>query len=387
MNTDLLNITESEFRAIGAQDPALMTKLVQRVFILRSPAAEGGFQDSWKPYLSVKESLVIRPPTPYMVERILPIPCLAKIYGPPGTLKSMLLMDLGVCVGMGRPWLQGGDLPPFKTVKSPVLWLDLDQGEAIMLQRLGALSRGLGASGENCSFLFKSLPAEGFDLTRMAQVGDMSLRIKDLGAQMVCIDNLGVAKGNADENSDQMIPVMYNLRMLADTTKTVIVLLHHARKENGYKARYGEGSRGHTSITAAVDISLGTERKDLDPDVTITVGKVRRKPIDPFGALFHYESFADSDDMYKAWFSGLTQTEAQSKEIAKEQARRDAIDEAILKALVGGSLNQQKLIQKVKELAPKAPIPQIRTRLEALAEDGQLVIDRGAKNACFYTLP
>ncbi len=91
--------------------------------------------------------------------------------------------------------------------------------------------------------------------------------------------------------------------------------------------------------------------------------------------------------MYKAWFSGLTQTEAQSKEIAKEQARRDAIDEAILKALVSGSLNQQKLIQKVKDLTPKAPIPQIRTRLEALAEDGQLVVGRGAKNACFYTLP
>ena len=65
--------------------------------------------------------------------------------------------------------------------------------------------------------------------------------------------------------------------------------------------------------------------------------------------------------MYKAWFSGLTQTEAQSKEMAKEQARREAIDEAILKALASGSLNQHKLIQKVKELAPKAPIPHIRT--------------------------
>ncbi len=86
-----------------------------------------------------------------MVERILPIPCLAKIYGPPGTLKSMLLMDLAVCVAIGRPWLQGGDLPPFKTVQSPVFWLDLDQGEAIMLQRLGALSRGLGAAARTAA--------------------------------------------------------------------------------------------------------------------------------------------------------------------------------------------------------------------------------------------
>ena len=84
-----------------------------------------------------------------------------------------------------------------------------------------------------------------------------------------------------------MIPVMYNLRMLADTpTQSSCSCTTPARRTATKRAMVK--APGHTSITAAVDISLGTERKDLDPDVTITVGKVRRKPINPFGALFHY---------------------------------------------------------------------------------------------------
>ena len=61
-----------------------------------------------------------------------------------------------------------------------------------------------------------------------------------------------------------------------------------------------------------MDISLGIDRNVQDPEITISIGKVRRRPLAPFGARFHVEHAPGSDDMSKAWFSGLTETEAQA---------------------------------------------------------------------------
>ena len=64
-----------------------------------------------------------------------------------------------------------------------------------MYQRLGAIGRGLGAGVAGCPFYFKSLPAGGFDLNSTVQVGEMARRMGELGPRLLCIDNLGVAKG------------------------------------------------------------------------------------------------------------------------------------------------------------------------------------------------
>lgn len=60
---------------------------------------------NWK-LRSLADAYRPRPPLYYLVDGLLPAPSLSIVYGGPGSLKSMLLADLCVCVASGQPWLQ-----------------------------------------------------------------------------------------------------------------------------------------------------------------------------------------------------------------------------------------------------------------------------------------
>ncbi|PIP35489.1 MAG: hypothetical protein COX20_11090, partial [Desulfobacterales bacterium CG23_combo_of_CG06-09_8_20_14_all_52_9] len=46
-----------------------------------------------------------RPVLQYVVSGLFPLPSLSIVYGAPGTLKSLLLADMAICVASGNAWL------------------------------------------------------------------------------------------------------------------------------------------------------------------------------------------------------------------------------------------------------------------------------------------
>ena len=101
--------------------------------------------DAWLEQLrNLAHATAERVPIAYVADGLLETPCLAIVYGAPGSLKSMLLADLAVCVAGGKPWLSGlpgGNIPGIPTTPAPVLWLDFDNGQRRSDERFAALAK------------------------------------------------------------------------------------------------------------------------------------------------------------------------------------------------------------------------------------------------------
>lgn len=145
---------------------------------------------------------LLQPPrrAEYLIDGLLRKPSLSCWYGPPGDLKSMLLMDLAVCAASGQDWLaplpnvsQGGG---FHVQQGPVLWLDMDNGPDRLKERFGALCRARGIT--NAPIYAISLPRPVFDASKPEEADLLAAQVKRLGAVLLVVDNLGTVSGGRD---------------------------------------------------------------------------------------------------------------------------------------------------------------------------------------------
>lgn len=244
--------------------------------------------DPWKIY-TLKDAAQPRPPLVWVVDGVIPAGSLSIWYGAPGSLKSMILADLSVCVAGGRKWLanpqgQGG----FTTARSGVMWLDFDNGARRTHERFGALAKAHGVR-EDAPLHYVSMPEPTLDAGDGEGMRLLAQRVIDRDVSLIIIDNLGVVSGNSDENSAEMQKPMGGLRWLAETTGAAVIVLHHQRKSNGNdKARAGETLRGHGSIEAKLDLGMLITRDGQN--IILSATKVRGPDIKSFGATLAFEN-------------------------------------------------------------------------------------------------
>jgi hypothetical protein len=194
-------------------------------------------------------------PVAWLVEKILPENSLVLVYGAPGVGKSMVVMDMAVAVAAGTPWLPSQvegktSFPGYATQQAGILWIDLDQGSEILLERIGAMRRGIGGRMAKIDVRY---PPKGLDLSDTGHLDDLVLRIRMSGSRLVVIDTFGRLIGDIDENDAQVDRILAGLRQVVQETGVTIILIHHSNKgnENGV-AR----ARGSTAIVGGVDVAF-----------------------------------------------------------------------------------------------------------------------------------
>jgi len=335
-----------------------------------------------------------RDPLPYLVSDVLFYPSLSIVYGGPGSLKSMILADLAVCVATGTPWLEPmpGQITArsYSTMQSPVLWIDFDNGRRRTHERFDAIGRAYGMAPD-APLYYVSMGRPQLDLTSYA-MGDSLMRlIRRLGARLIIIDNLGLVIGDAEENSGEMAQVMGNLRSICEDGDCAIQVVHHQRKSNGSAdkgVRRGETLRGHSSIEAALDLALLVERKEGDDDVTVFPTKVRGyRNFDFFGAQFTYQHRDGTRDLGQARFFGR---QVVNKD---EQALRELQAAILTEVMAKPGIEQKALVDAVKDsiaaLNNTRPpgINRVRGVATQMAKDGLLRETIGEKNVRRYWLP
>ena len=339
------------------------------------------WSDPWGKPFTAADAFKPRPPVEYLVTGLLRRPSLNMLFGPPGAMKTLLTLDLCIAVAAGMDWLppspdfEGG--LPYATNQVPTMFIDFDNGEDDLHERIEALTIGRNLEPKNLDFYYYSFPEGGFIASNKTHIGDLMLRIQQHGIGMVWIDNLGIVKGGANENADEMIPVMNNFRYIAQKSGAVVGLVHHQNKSQGFKRRSGESIRGHSSIEAALNLALLVDREEYGEKITIKPAKMRGGMIYPFAASFAYEHKIGTSDLESAIFFG-----AQSDKELDETI----IDGTIKAALKGDPLNQTNLINAVKQNMPEIGINRIRDRIERMAASNILLISSGARNAKFYQL-
>ena len=283
--------------------------------------------DPWKIF-TLADAAQPRPTLVWIVDNVLPMNSLSIWYGAPGTLKSMILADLAVCVAGGVRWLTNQQRLAGHTVApNAVLWLDFDNGQRRTHERFAALAAAHKVPA-TAPLYYVSMPEPTFDAGNTEALAALAARIVSLNAALVVIDNLGVIIGAADENSASMQEPMKGLRWLVEATGCAVVVLHHQRKSSTTPGtatgRAGDGLRGHGSIEAKLDYAVMVTRED--DNLTLTGTKVRGPGFTKLGATFTYENDA-SHELLTAGFFGFDALAAASdeKSASLEQQIVDAL--------------------------------------------------------------
>jgi predicted ATP-dependent serine protease len=196
------------------------------------------------------------------------------VVGEPGSKKTYLLVDVGVCLALGVPWLDR------QTKQVTVLLIDEESGTRRLLRRLGAVMRAHSA-GKDLPLAYVTM--SGLSLLEPDAADKLVQLIEAAGAGFVIIDALADVMLGGDENAVKDVQrVFYNLRHAAERTGAAIVVIHHTSKAGGY--------RGSSAIKGAVDLMLMVESKPTSPNIDMSTLKSR--DTEPFN-LYAVARFED----------------------------------------------------------------------------------------------
>ncbi|NJC97882.1 MAG: AAA family ATPase [Anaerolineae bacterium] len=330
-----------------------------------------GTKNTWTKF-TMADAYQERTPVKYAVDGIIELPSVNIVYGAPGALKSMIVLDMAMCVSMGIPWLTNKDgIKEISTTNTGVLWVDFDNGVRRTHDRVKAIGRHYHAPIDN-RFFYVSCPKGGLNMGTYGNVDELRKAITpEIG--LLIVDNLGLVSGGADENSSAMVPVMGNFRSLAEEKNIAIVIIHHERKGSGvHNGRRGETLRGHSSIEGAIDRSFHIVREDNSNKVNIIPVKERGNNLRPFSACFNYRG--NGNILIEGWFEAVD---------SDNQERR--IEKAILSLLRQGEANRSTIVKHVKDTTGTGR-NLAESAIDRLKNSSAIVESKGKRNATIYSL-
>lgn len=313
------------------------------------------------------------PPIEYLVGGVIAEKSITLLFGPDGTLKSMLAMDMAICVTTGKEWLVGLDSQAngCPTIASTVLWYDADNGEYLLRERFRAFMKGHNTRPERLHYI--SFPDPLLDASDDLLIQYVIDDIRRFQARLIVFDNLSTISGDKDENSPEIGQVMGRLKRIIEETGVAIILIHHATKATG-------AYRGHGRIRQNVDLALKVERSSPEADVIeVYPDKQRRKPVKPFAGLFTYEN--NGDMLASARFFGTAVSKRGDKDKPKKgEEIKDMILELLEKR---GQLSQTDIVNLCKDKAGRITV---RDTLDELEQEGTLMTTTGPHNSKIYQL-
>lgn len=183
-------------------------------------------------------------PIRWMVKGVLPATGIAAMYGPSGSGKSFLALDLAMAVAKGLPWFGK------RTKPCPVVYVCLE-GETGLSNRLRVYLLSHGAGGE---FYAVTQP---LDVLKEKDAPELAKAILELaaGQGLVIVDTFNRAAPGMDENaSTDMGRAIAMLKGFQGAVGGLVLLVHHTGKDAT------KGMRGHSSLHAALDAAIEVTR-------------------------------------------------------------------------------------------------------------------------------
>jgi putative DNA primase/helicase len=184
------------------------------------------------------------PPVEWRIKNVLPSHGLAVVFGPSGSGKSFLVLDMLQSLAIGCEWF-GRKVKPCAATYIAL------EGEAGIAGRIEAYRNHHGATSPNIRYM-----AQPFSLLNADDINELAQAIQAAGTgDVVVIDTLSRATPGSDENdSKHMGQIIASAKMLQDLTGGLVLLVHHTGKDST------RGMRGHSSLLAALDCAIEVKR-------------------------------------------------------------------------------------------------------------------------------
>jgi hypothetical protein len=202
-------------------------------------------------------------PVEYLIDGVLPAKGFCLLFGPPGSYKSFVALDMAEAVATGRPWM-GRDVP----TPGGVLIIAGEGHGGIGARIKAAKLHNKTTAGAEIYVLRAAInlrsSVDDFDLL-MASIKDL---IERTGVQfeMIQIDTLARAFGGGQENDSQdMGAFIHNTGRIQRMLNCALMVVHHSGKNKD------QGARGHSSLLGACDSQLELIKLDSVPNAASDV--------------------------------------------------------------------------------------------------------------------
>lgn len=183
-------------------------------------------------------------PIGWRIKGVVPDSGIAAIYGPSGSAKTFLALDMALALSRGLPWFG------MRTKACPVVYVCLE-GEAGLSNRVRAYLTRNDAAGE---VYFLTQPVSLLNEKDAPELAKAIIESEAAGG-VVIIDTLNRAAPGMDENaSGDMGKVIAMVKGLQNAVGGLVMLVHHTGKDAT------KGMRGHSSLIAALDAAIEVNR-------------------------------------------------------------------------------------------------------------------------------
>jgi hypothetical protein len=204
-------------------------------------------------------------PVEWLIESVIPAGSFTALYGPPGSFKSFIALDIAEAIATGRSWMG-------KEVKQT----------GAVLYLAGEGFGGIGARIKACKLHHQTedgapiyivrhqlnlrSSAEDFNALMLAVVH----LVEQTGMEftLAIVDTLARAFGGGNENSSEdMGAFITAMGKVQEFLNCALMVLHHSGKDAA------KGLRGHSSLLGAVDTELELLRFDEQMKGVLTISK------------------------------------------------------------------------------------------------------------------
>lgn len=208
----------------------------------------------------------------WLIKGIVERDTISMLYGTYGTFKSFVMVDMGMHIAAGRPYLGRN------TEQGAVFFL-IGEGKNGIKRRIKAWFKYMDIKPDkDFPFYYSTVPANLNDPTKMQQLLDIMDHIASVKPAMIVIDTLHKSMPGLNENSAEDMGIAINeVEKLKQRHGTACWIVHHSGKDSS------RGARGSSSIPGAMDNSYELIRQSNDSyDVELRCEKIKdgRKPED-----------------------------------------------------------------------------------------------------------
>ena len=205
-------------------------------------------------------------PVKWLIEGVIPVGAFTALYGPPGSFKSFIALDIAEAIATGRTWMGHG-----VTEKGAVLYI------------CGEGFGGVGARIKACKQHHQT--EDGAPIYVIRHQLNLRSSVEDFNALMIAIENtvteLGInfkmiivdtlarafGGGNENDSADMGAFITACGRIQQIVQDCALMILHHSGKDAT------KGLRGHSSLLGAVDTELELLRFEDQMKGVITISK------------------------------------------------------------------------------------------------------------------
>jgi hypothetical protein len=204
-------------------------------------------------------------PVEWLIEGVIPVGSFTALYGPPGSFKSFIALDIAEAIATGRTWMG----KPVKK-QGPVLYL-CGEGFGGVGARIKAIKlHHLTEDGAPIYIVRHQLnlrsSAEDFNALMMAVV----TLVEETGIEfcLAIVDTLARAFGGGNENDTaDMMAFVVSMGKIQEFLNCALTVLHHSGKD------VAKGMRGSSSLLGAVDTELELLRFEGQMKGVLTISK------------------------------------------------------------------------------------------------------------------